>query len=56
MQEYAGPASASTPKISVQGIDGVLFPSDLASLVPKELLQGLKYGTDPPLPEVKISK
>ena len=55
MQEFAG-AGASAPKISLQGIDGVLFPSDLTSLVPKEQVAGIKYGTDPPLPEVKMSK
>lgn len=43
-------------RISIQGIDAVLFPENLTALVPTKLLKNFTYGTDPPLPTVKISK
>jgi hypothetical protein len=51
-----GAKSTAAGTISVQGIDGVLFPSDLGLIVPVQALAKYSYGVDPPVPTTKISE
>lgn len=48
--------SGASKTISVQGINGVLFPADLRSIIPVSSLAKYTYGVDPPLPTVKESE
>lgn len=48
--------SGKSKTISVQGINGLLLPANLTSLIPVKDLAEYTYGVDPPAPKVKISE